>query len=310
MPSVQDHQAGAPAGGGASPLELVDTGSNPYPGNDATKEQIASWMGQEAQQAGLPAELPVMAGLTESGLSNLDHGDADSLGFFQMRASVWDHGAYAGYSQDPELQMKWFIAEATKVREDRIAEGLPDPTGDPSAYGNWIADVEHPLAIYRGRYQLRLFEAQHLLARSAATAGAQHADTALDSLPADVSPAAAAALAAARSELGVPYQWGGESPSTGFDCSGLMQWAYEKAGITLPRTSELQIGVGTPVDREHLMPGDLVFFRDATGDVHHVGMYIGDDKFIQAPHTGDVVKISSLSEPYYAQQFTGGRRMG
>ena len=62
------------------------------------------------------------------------------------------------------------------------------------------------------------------------------------------------------------------------------------------------------MDRKHLLPGDLVFFRDSSGDVHHVGMSLGGDKFIQAPHTGDVVKISSLKESYYAGQFTGGRR--
>jgi hypothetical protein len=63
-----------------------------------------------------------------------------------------------------------------------------------------------------------------------------------------------------------------------------------------------------PVDRKHLLPGDLVFFRDSTGYVHHVGISLGGDKFLHAPHTGDVVKISSLKETYYAQQFTGGRR--
>ena len=65
---------------------------------------------------------------------------------------------------------------------------------------------------------------------------------------------------------------------------------------------------GTEIGRHHLLPGDLVFFRDSTGDVHHVGMSLGGDKFIHAPHTGDVVKISSLNESYYADQFTGGRR--
>ena len=81
-------------------------------------------------------------------------------------------------------------------------------------------------------------------------------------------------------------------------------------GIRIPRTSEEQIlaSNGRPVDRRHLIPGDLVFFRDSSGDVHHVGISLGGDKFINAPHTGDVVKVASLKEPYYAQQFTGGRR--
>jgi hypothetical protein len=89
-----------------------------------------------------------------------------------------------------------------------------------------------------------------------------------------------------------------------------VQWAYAKAGIRIPRTSEEQILApgGTRVGRDHLLPGDLVFFRDSSGDVHHVGISLGGDKFINAPHTGDVVRVASLKEPYYAQEFTGGRR--
>jgi hypothetical protein len=89
-----------------------------------------------------------------------------------------------------------------------------------------------------------------------------------------------------------------------------MQWAYAKAGIQIPRTSETQIlaSNGTPVARNALEPGDLVFFRDSSGDVHHVGMSLGGDRFIESPHTGDVVKIASLKEPYFAQQYTGARR--
>ena len=88
--------------------------AGPYPGDGAPKEQVAAWMARMAQAAGLPPELPVMAALVESGLSNLDHGDADSLGFFQMRVSVWNRDEYAGYPDSPELQMKWFIDQATR----------------------------------------------------------------------------------------------------------------------------------------------------------------------------------------------------
>ena len=88
-----------------------------------------------------------------------------------------------------------------------------------------------------------------------------------------------------------------------------MQWTYGKAGVHLPRTSEEQIlAGGTKVDRNDLVAGDLVFFRDATGDVHHVGISLGGDRFIEAPRTGEDVRISSLDEPYYAEQFAGGRR--
>jgi cell wall-associated NlpC family hydrolase len=110
--------------------------------------------------------------------------------------------------------------------------------------------------------------------------------------------------------MGTPYKWGGSSPATGFDCSGLVQWAYAQSGIQIPRVTDQQIlaSNGTPVDRNHLLPGDLVFFRDPSGYVHHVGMSLGGDKFIHAPHTGDVVKISSLSG-WYASTYVGARRL-
>jgi cell wall-associated NlpC family hydrolase len=113
----------------------------------------------------------------------------------------------------------------------------------------------------------------------------------------------------ARQYLGTPYQWGGESPRTGFDCSGFAQWLYAQQGVKLPRVAADQFNVGQHVDLKHLQPGDLVFFRDASG-IHHEGIAIGSGQFIHAPHTGDVVKISSLSDPYYARQFAGGRRVG
>ena len=97
-------------------------------------------------------------------------------------------------------------------------------------------------------------------------------------------------VSAALSQLGVPYKWAGSSPGEGFDCSGLTMWAYAQAGVSLPHNAAAQHGMGTPVDRSNLQPGDLVFF---TGD-SHMGMYIGGGQFVHAPHTGDVVKISNL----------------
>lgn len=112
----------------------------------------------------------------------------------------------------------------------------------------------------------------------------------------------------ARQFLGTPYLWGGADPRKGFDCSGFVQYLYAQAGIALPRTTYDQVKKGQPIkDVKALQPGDAVFFSQ-DGDVHHEGLYIGGGQFIHAPHTGDVVKISSLSEPYYASQFVGGRR--
>jgi cell wall-associated NlpC family hydrolase len=95
---------------------------------------------------------------------------------------------------------------------------------------------------------------------------------------------------AALSQIGVPYHWAGASPGEGFDCSGLVMWAYAQVGVSLPHNAAAQHGSGTPVSRDQLEAGDLVFF-DGDG---HVGIYIGNGQFVHAPHTGDVVKISSL----------------
>lgn len=97
--------------------------------------------------------------------------------------------------------------------------------------------------------------------------------------------------------IGVPYEWGGMSPE-GFDCSGFVQYVYNQYGISLPRTTAQQPNVGTAVDKSELQPGDLVFFRGSkphSNGIGHVGIYIGNDQFIHAPSTGDVVKISKLS---------------
>ena len=105
-----------------------------------------------------------MAGLVESGLKNLNYGDADSVGFFQMRTSIWDKGIYKGYLKKPDLQMQWFTDTAISVRNYYKTNGKGDPAASSKTYGVWIADIERPAAQYRGRYQLRLADAQKLVA--------------------------------------------------------------------------------------------------------------------------------------------------
>jgi hypothetical protein len=104
-----------------------------------------------------------MAALVESGVKNLDYGDADSVGFFQMRVGIWNQGDYAGYPDKPELQAKWFIDQALAVKRKAIAAGDPSFGKDPAKFGEWIADIERPAEQFRGRYQLRLGEARKLL---------------------------------------------------------------------------------------------------------------------------------------------------
>lgn len=108
--------------------------------------------------------------------------------------------------------------------------------------------------------------------------------------------------------LGIRYEWGGESAETGFDCSGLTMTVYKLNGLNLPRHSRAQYEAGSQVDRENLSPGDLVFFAtNGDGTVSHVGLYIGNDRFIHAPKKGESIRRSSLASSYYARNYVGGR---
>ena len=108
--------------------------------------------------------------------------------------------------------------------------------------------------------------------------------------------------------LGIPYEWGGESAETGFDCSGLAMTIYKLNGLNLPRNSRAQYQAGSPVRREDLAPGDLVFFA-TNGDamVSHVGIYTGNGRFIHASKKGESIRQSSLRNGYFDGSYVGGR---
>ena len=117
------------------------------------------------------------------------------------------------------------------------------------------------------------------------------------------------AVALAEQYIGVPYVWGGASPVPGFDCSGLAMYVYAQLGVKLTHYTGAQYFEGARVSLSELMPGDLLFFDpDPTLGPQHEGIYVGGGQFIQAPHTGDVVKISSLSDPAYSLAFVGAVR--
>jgi cell wall-associated NlpC family hydrolase len=146
------------------------------------------------------------------------------------------------------------------------------------------------------RAQQLAFE-QRLAAQAAAAkaaAGGGRSDGAAAAANVPVSPGAAGAVQAAQSQLGVPYVWGGESPGVGFDCSGLTQWSWGRAGVSIPRTAQEQYDAIVHVSLSALEPGDLLFWNDGTSSVQHVAMYVGNGEVIQAPQTGEVVSYSPI----------------
>jgi len=117
-------------------------------------------------------------------------------------------------------------------------------------------------------------------------------------------------LSTAMELIGVPYRRGGTSEETGFDCSGFVRTIYQKAvGLTLPRLSAEQAAATEKIQKQDLQPGDLVFFNTMRRAFSHVGIYVGEGKFIHAPRTGAKVRIESMESSYWANRFNGARRV-
>jgi cell wall-associated NlpC family hydrolase len=107
-------------------------------------------------------------------------------------------------------------------------------------------------------------------------------------------------------EVGVPYRWGGESPATGFDCSGLVRYAYGRVGIDLPHNSYALYGEGRRIPASRMAPGDILFFEG----LGHVGLYLGHGRMVHAPETGRNVEVVPLSATSYGARLVGARRVG
>ncbi|GAB4283202.1 MAG: C40 family peptidase [Coriobacteriia bacterium] len=186
---------------------------------------------------------------------------------------------------------------ALRSEAEARAQAIERKIADQAAYvGRLDSEIKQLIAEEEER-QRKLAEER---ARQAAAAAAQYASNRTPTDPGSLGAGHPEAVQIALQYLGVPYQWGGSSPS-GFDCSGLCQYVYRQIGIDLPRTSRSQFKAGQhipPGRLDLLVPGDLVFFG-YDGDpsrVHHVGIYVGDGNYVHAPQTGDVVKVSSLTE--------------
>jgi cell wall-associated NlpC family hydrolase len=113
------------------------------------------------------------------------------------------------------------------------------------------------------------------------------------------------AVKAALEAVGTPYRWGGESPATGFDCSGLVRWAYGRVGVELPHNSYALYGEGRRVGESGMLPGDILFFEG----LGHVGLYLGRGRMVHAPQTGRSVEVVRLSATNYGARLVGARRV-
>jgi peptidoglycan DL-endopeptidase CwlO len=209
---------------------------------------------------------------------------------FKHEVTVRQHTLVRDHREQASLVRK---RAAAKVRiESQLGR-------EQHLYNSIKGEIAHLVAMQRAR-QLAL--AQQAQARLAA-----YQDSPSFAVPNDyVAPPTqyAGVIGIAMRYLGVPYVWGGESPS-GFDCSGFVAYVYGQVGVSLPHYTGAQWAVGVPVSTSDLQPGDLVFF-DGLG---HVGLYIGGGEFIHSPHTGDVVRIDSLSDSWYAATYDGARRI-
>ncbi|WP_407343546.1 C40 family peptidase [Pengzhenrongella phosphoraccumulans] len=312
---------GAFAGLAATP---VPAGCGPLGGApvaDLTAEQSAAARVIVAvgQQRSVPARglvIALMTAMQESGLRNLDYGDRDSLGLFQQRPST-------GWGTPTQVRDPAYAAAAFYG-----GPSSPTPNSGLLDVAGW---QQLPLTVAAQAVQRSAFPNAYARWQSAATtwlAAIAPGDAPAAGGCAPASGSAAVALEAGARWVGTPYAWGGgdlNGPSrgtgsgagtVGFDCSGLTRYAWAHAGITLPRTSREQwFAPGMRIaSMSQLQPGDLVFFATDITDpatIFHVGLAAGGDSMLEAPQTGDVVKIVTgvSSNSYWSPRFIGALRL-
>lgn len=163
------------------------------------------------------------------------------------------------------------------------------------------ARAEQDLGTRKREAEVRIDEAERLLGRLSPQQRRDRAGPGESAPTITGTGVGVSALKAAITKIGMPYQWGATGPRA-FDCSGLTSWAFKQVGITIPRGSSAQAGVGTPISWDEMRPGDLVFYYRP---VSHVGIYAGDGKMVDAPQTGDNVKFNRVSPT----AFSGARRL-
>ncbi|MGK4579594.1 C40 family peptidase [Kitasatospora sp. HPMI-4] len=312
------------------------------PGLENPAEQIPS--AKTIQATGVAMHISVRGqivalatALQESGLRNLTYGDRDSLGLFQQRpsqgwgtaAQILDpvHASTEFYSALQQVS-GWESMTVTQAAQAVQRSGYPD------AYAKW-----EPLATALQKAIEPLLAKTGAPPSTGSAGGDSPGPTTLGggcttsggdgsgfgtipagslptgyTIPADAPPQVRTAIRWALGQLGTPYQWGGacdnphgSDPTGRCDCSSLMQASYRAAGMTLSRTTYTQVKEGQPVSVDALRPGDLLFIEGTAEVPEHVGMFIGSGLIVQAPHTGDVVKISTLAS--WKPQILAARRV-
>ena len=254
--------------------------------------------------------IAVATATQESKLTNLDYGDRDSLGLFQQRPSQgWGTAAqimdplyastqfYNALLKVPDWQSLPLTAAAQDVQE----------SGFPDAYAQWQTIATEIVGTLSGT--------SAACATSDGDGQTTTSPTQLPggyTLPAGTPVQVVTAVKYTIARLGLPYVWGGTGPD-GYDCSGLVMEAYLAAGISLPRVTTQQVFSGTPIyDPSQLKPGDLIFTAGSDGTnaaPGHVGMYIGDDMVIDAPHTGAFIELSKFDGGYWNVEAVDFRRV-
>jgi hypothetical protein len=236
-----------------------------------TVQQIIA-IGKERDLSPRAWQIAIQAGMTESGLRNLNYGDRDSLGIFQMRPSMgWGTPAQV---TDPEYAINKFY---------NVLQGVPN--WESMRPGDAAQAVER--SAFPDRYHRWEAMAVYLVENLGKVSDASGCGRGTGNLL-PPNPRAAKAIEFALSQRGKPYVWGATGPNA-YDCSGLMLRAYEAAGITLPRVSRDQYKAGAMLPIERAKPGDLVFWaydKSNPATIHHVAMYLGNGRIVEAQQSG------------------------
>ena len=281
-PTAQSGTCDAGLRGGVSPAGTAGgttaaTLSEEQRANAATIIGVARGMGAPPR-----AWLVALAtAMQESTLRNIDYGDRDSLGLFQQRPSQgWGSPAEV---TDPVYSTTIFIERLLQVPGwDTMPVTVAAQTVQRSAFPNAYAKWEGLAA-----------ELVQGLADVADIVGCRPTAVLAEGV-------AGTAIAFALAEVGSPYLWGGNGPDR-WDCSGLLVGAFRAAGITLPRVSRDQYNAGGHLPVREMQPGDLLFYATDPSDprtIHHVAMYIGDDQMVEAPYTGEFVRVRPVPWDY------------